>query len=383
MQDVIVVGAGPAGSTAAEYTAKAGLSTMIIEKDSLPRDKTCAGGISSQALKHLDHDVPVNLVKRQCFGARVLYENQVLESRSDELIASMVSRKEFDNYLTTKAVNSGTKLLQKTRVKSLDIKSNHVEIHTTAGVFKSKVVIGADGVNSVCARYVRAQLKPDETAFSLASDIPLSKEYIDKNYPDIVEFHFDKIKKGYGWVFPKDGYVSVGIGGIDAAKSSDSLKSYYEFINNLGFGYIKPSGHFLPVGGVERKTYNNRVLLTGDAAGFVDAFLGEGIYYAIMSGRLAAETVVDAFYKNDFSKAMFSEYQDKCKHEFGDDLKYSYIVSKVFYRHPDIFAKMLATNEKMLYRFIHLVTGNSDYSSFIKWLLPRIPYYTAKNFIPL
>ena len=207
----------------------------------------------------------------------------------------------------------------------------------------------------------------------------MSDEYLE----DMVEFHFDKVKKGYGWIFPKDNYLSVGIGGINAVKSSKPLKSYHDFISVLGFDYVKPRGHFLPVGGIKRRTCSDRILLAGDAAGFVDAFLGEGIAYAIKSGKLAAETLIDAHQKNDFSESLVSNYQDRCDHEFGDNLKYSYMLSKIFYRYPDVFAKMLVTNEPMLYRFIHLVTGSSGYASFIKWLLPRMPCYTAKNFIPL
>lgn len=117
-----MVGAGPEGATTAKYIAEAGLDTLIIEKDNLPRDKTCAGGVSSQALKSLEYDILKNLIKRQCFGARVRYNEHVLESRSEKIIASMISRNEFDNYLIAKAFGSGASLLQNNRVKSVDIK---------------------------------------------------------------------------------------------------------------------------------------------------------------------------------------------------------------------------------------------------------------------
>ncbi|MBP2030815.1 flavin-dependent dehydrogenase [Methanohalophilus levihalophilus] len=104
MYDVIVVGAGPAGATAARKTAKAGLKTLLLEKSRLPRVKVCGGGVSMQTVSNLGICIPESLIERKCFGARVRYKNMCLESEANECLALMVSREKFDSYLTMCAV---------------------------------------------------------------------------------------------------------------------------------------------------------------------------------------------------------------------------------------------------------------------------------------
>ncbi len=120
------------------------------------------------------------------------------------------------------------------------------------------------------------------------------------------------------------------------------------------------------------------MLLVGDAAGYVDAFLGEGMAYAIASGNLAAETVIDACQNDDFSQGSLSPYHKKCMDSFLQNLKYSYLFSKIFYRYPGLSFRILVNNEPVLNKFIHLATGRLDYLSFMKWIAPRLPYYATK-----
>jgi geranylgeranyl reductase family protein len=380
MYDVIIVGTGPAGSTAARYAAAAGLDTLVLEKKTLPRVKPCGGAVSEYALANLDIEVPDSLIEGKCFGARVWYKKLSKELETNELLSSFVSRSRFDAYLTGCAVEMGAEFREGVHVRSVNTGNGSATVETTEGEFKCRVVIGADGVNSVCSKNVRAPFSPEETAFALEAEIPATNEYISGYISNKAEFHFGEVPNGYGWVFPKDGYFSVGIGSIGAPVPRP-LDEYRAFLKKLGFDYVKPRGYFLPIGGVQRKTYANRILLAGDAAGYVDAFMGEGIAYAIISGKLAAETVIDACQKNDFSENSLATYQTGCAHAFGSNLKYSLIFSKIFYRYHDMFSRMLVTNEPMLYRFIHLPTGQFGYLSFIKWLAPRLPYYITKNFI--
>ena len=380
MYDVIIVGSGPAGSTAARYAAAAGLHTLLLEKKILPRVKPCGGALSEYAIANLGIEVPDSLIEGKCFGARVWYKELSMELDTNELLTSFISRNRFDAYLTRCAVDMGVELREGVHVRSVNTGNDCATVETTEGEIKCRAAIGADSVHSVCARNVRPPFSFEETAFALEAEIPATDEYISRHASNKAEFYFGELPNGYGWVFPKNGYFSVGIGNIGAPVPRP-LDEYRRFLKKLGFGYVKPRGHFLPVGGVQRKTYANRMLLVGDAAGYVDAFLGEGIAYAIMSGKIAAETVIDACRTNDFSESTLATYQTRCAHNFGSNLKYSLIFSKIFYRYPDMFSRMLVTNEAMLYRFIHLPTGHFGYLSFVKWLAPRLPYYITKNFI--
>ncbi|HJH30397.1 MAG TPA: NAD(P)/FAD-dependent oxidoreductase [Methanosarcinaceae archaeon] len=382
MYDAIIIGTGPAGSTAARNVATAGLNTLIIEKDTLPRVKPCGGALSEHALSNLGIKLPNSLIERECFGARIRYGTCSLESEACERLSVMVSRDRLDHHLANCAVDAGAELIEGVRVRSTHTDEDCAVVETTEGAFRSKVVIGADGVNSVCAKNVRPPFTSQEICFALEAEIPASNEWIDEYILNKGEFHFGVVPKGYGWVFPKDGHFSVGI----ANRSQDFLRpmdAYLSFIKGLGFDHtnVKPRGHFLPIGGLDRKTYANRILLVGDAAGYVDAFLGEGMAYAIASGNMAAETAIDAWQNDDFSQGSLASYHKRCMDSFLPNLKYSSIFSKLFYRFPKISSKMLVNNEPMLNKYIYLATGKLGYLSFMKWIAPRLPYYLVKDVI--
>ena len=378
--DAIIIGTGPAGATVARHVAAAGLNTLFIEKDTLPRVKTCGGAVSEHALSNLDIEIPDSIIERECFGARIKYGAHRLESETHERLSIMVSRDRFDHHLTDLAIDAGAKLVEGVRVMSVQIDNGCVIVETTAGIFRSKIVVGADGVNSVCAKNVRPFFKKQNTSFALEAEIPASNGQIDGYIFNKGEFHFGVVTKGYGWVFPKDGHFSVGIGGM-SLDFSRSMDAYRDLVKGLGFDYVKPRGHFVPMGGLDRKIYANRTLLVGDAAGFVDAFLGEGIAYAIISGKLAAETAIDAYQKDDYSDASLASYHKRCMDSFLPNLRYSYAFSKLFYRFPNLSSRILVKNETVLNKFIHLATGRMGYLSFMKWIAPRLPYYVIKDTI--
>lgn len=378
MYDAIIIGTGPAGSTAARCIAAAGLDTLIVEKETLPRVKICGGALSEHALSNLGIRLPYSLIERECFGARIKYGTSSIESETRERLSVMVSRDRFDYHLTMLAIDAGAELMEKVRVRSVHTDGDCAVVETTKGIFRSKVVIGADGVNSVCAKNVRPSFTSQEINFALEAEIPASNERIDEYILNKGEFHFGVVPREYGWVFPKDGHFSVGIA-TNIMDFSRPMDAYRTFIKGLGFDYIKPSGHFLPIGGIDRKTYANRILLVGDAAGFVDAFLGEGMAYAIASGNLAAETVIDACQNDDFSQGSLSSYHKRCMDSFLPNLKYSYVFSKIFYRYPDLSFRILVNNEPVLNKFIHLATGSLGYLSFMKWIATHLPYYAATS----
>src|SRR3990172_813303 len=109
MFDVIIAGAGPAGSTCARECAREGLKTLLLDKDSFPRSKPCGGAVSRRALSLLDFTLPDHIIEKECYGARVHYDGRSIEAHSNDRIAVLVSRERFDTFLADKAVESSAR----------------------------------------------------------------------------------------------------------------------------------------------------------------------------------------------------------------------------------------------------------------------------------
>ena len=185
---------------------------------------------------------------------------------------------------------------------------------------------------------------------------------------------------GYAWVFPKQEYVNLGILGFLSQKQDRNMRVIYEkFVRTLkAQGKISPSfemtnlqGGIIPIKGVIPKTQTDRVLLCGDAAGFVNGVTGEGIYYAMVSGDLAAKTLVQAFQQNDFSESTLTYYQTAWKEEIGGEIAQSIHVQRKLLANLhfiDILVKMLAKHEGMKKMFTDYFMGKTTYSK-LKWYL--------------
>ncbi|MBU4406627.1 MAG: FAD-dependent monooxygenase, partial [Candidatus Altiarchaeota archaeon] len=168
--DVIVVGSGPAGSTAARECALRGLNTLVIEKEKLPRHKPCGGAVSSKALSLLDFKIRNDLVERECYGSRLHYGGYEIEARKPYRIGIFTSRDEFDMYLVEKAIDANAELKDAESVKSLTIGDSSVVVRTDKGTYKASAVIGADGVNSGVANYVRPRYNTNEVALAMETE---------------------------------------------------------------------------------------------------------------------------------------------------------------------------------------------------------------------
>jgi geranylgeranyl reductase family protein len=378
MYDVIVVGAGPAGSSAARRCAQLGASTLLIDSAIFPRDKLCGGGLSEQAISYLDFDLPHAIIEREIYGARVHYGEQSVEVRKPYRVAVTVSRRNLDFFLTQKAREVGVDLLDGKRVSSLDYGHDSVKVIMGKEKDVGRIVIGCDGFNSVVARYVRRKHRKNEYGICLESIIPSDCTTIDSYIHNAVDIHFDITYGGYGWVFPHKEHFYVGIGGR-ASRLENPKKVMRDFLVATGFSSENEmKGHPIPVGGVRRKTIADRLLLAGDAAGFVDTFYGEGLASAIRSGQIAGEVAISALKKGDCSRAGLFSYSDRCKQEFGIDLQYSLLFSNLMHRFPRIFLRLLASDADVLDKWIEVPARRRSYKSFLGWLLPRLPLLYAK-----
>ena len=197
---------------------------------------------------------------------------------------------------------------------------------------------------------------------------------IDKYIHNAIDIYFGVANMGYGWIFPHEKYYSVGIGGL-AKDLHNPKKMMTDFLKSNGFNdNYKLNAHLAPVGGIKRNIVSSRVVLSGDAAGFVDSFYGEGIAYAIRSGQIAVEVISDILLSKH-KLGSLKNYETICELEFVDNLKYSLILSRMMHRFPGIFFKIFTSNEDVIDKYLEVPALKRTYKSYIKWLIPRVPKY--------
>ena len=286
-----MVGAGPAGSVLAYLLAKRGLDVVILERASLPRYKSCGGGVTWKVMQHLPFDAsPV--FEHQVTGGLVTYQRrQMLRLEVNQAIAWLVMRDKFDHFLAQQAVLAGARLLEGISVVKVEDKGDRVVVTTTQGELQSQLLAGADGVNSRVARSVGLLVKR-EAGVGLEAELAVSPAVLEKQGA-YATFDFGAIAGGYGWIFPKHDHLSVGLFKASPGKANGLRQALERFIARqealTNPQILHLQGHQIPLGGRKHTLDKGRVLLMGDAANLADPWIGEGISYAIMSAHLAAE----------------------------------------------------------------------------------------------
>lgn len=368
MYDLIIVGGGPSGASAGQTAGKRGLSTLLIEKENFPRYKPCGGALSSYCLSCLDFKLPESIIERNIPKVRVYFRDQFIEGIKENNLAMLVSRKVFDNFLLEKARETGIEIHTKEKVLDLIEKEDCVEVRTTYNTYLGRFVLISEGSGGVLKYKVRSRDTKIEYELGLVSEIPDDDEVINNRFPDTINIHFGIAQGGYGWIFPHAGYYSAGIAWT-AQYLEHPKKILLDFLEENGLsGDFPVRSHIIPTGGIKRKILNSRLLLSGDAAGFVDAFTGEGISYAIRSGQLAAETVADlVMYSQKLSS--LKAYESACRQEFGNYLASSLKLKKILHRFPETSFKLAVSNGEILDKYLDEVITNRNHKDYVRWLL--------------
>ena len=371
--DVIVVGAGPAGATAARHCALKGLKVLLLEKERMPRFKPCAGGVNAAAVKALGFPLPVGVVERECKTVRIVYDGAERVLAEKKTITYMVTRSSFDSYLVALAEKAGAFVRQGEEALTLERGKRSVTVRTMSGSFKAPVLIGADGFFSRVRKALGFGFDEEETLFCVIADVPLGEEEVTKRFGDALTIHFGLMERGYGWLFPKKSHVSTGFGG--EAHESKRLPALFEkFLGMYGLPRgLKMRGCFLPATKTRHRSFGERVLLAGDAAGFVDAFNGEGIRFAILSGECAATAVARCSEREDFSEKGLKEYEDLWYESFGHDLFSSKQVIEYIAAHKTLVFGIVIGNRGAFARYLKTLTGELRLGEYIAWLKRRFP----------
>jgi geranylgeranyl reductase family protein len=364
MYDLIIIGGGPSGSSAGRIAGQNGLKTLLIEKESFPRYKPCGGALSEHAISYLDFDLPIDIIENEAYGGKVCFNDRCLESFKDYRLSIMVTRSSFDNFLLEKAKETGIDIHTAEKVLSILDREDYVEVKTNISNYRSKFVIISTGALSKLKTTVRKKDKKNEYGVCIVTEVPA----YDKKVIDSAEFHFGVSEMGYAWIFPHGDYYSVGIGSV-ASRLPKPKQAMHNFLKDNKFnGNYQFHGHVIPCGGHKRNLVKGRIILSGDAAGFVDAFTGEGIAYAIRSGQIASEIVFENRGKEN-KDLKLKEYEKRCYSEFGKHLKYSLLFAAIMHKFPKITLRAFASEKQIIDNYFEVIAFKMSYQKFLKWLL--------------
>jgi len=299
---VAVVGSGPSGAIAAYYLAKAGIKTVILEKETLPRYKVCGGGLVFRGRKNIPFDIS-EVVDLEFKSIHIHMGEKIhFFTERDHPIVTLVMRDAFDSLIVKKAKELGADLVDDCKVNKLTKIGDFVEIETTKGIFKTQYVIAADGVYSQVAK-MAGWVKETRTL------IPALEYEVEVNESDFkrlskeIRFDFDAIPGGYGWCFPKKNHLSIGVGAIHvkSLKIKEFCDEYIKFLGISEIINIEKHGYQIPISPRLDGFVKNNVFLIGDAAGFADPLTAEGISNAIYSGKMVAKAISEG--NGDSAKA--------------------------------------------------------------------------------
>lgn len=337
--DVAIVGAGPAGSTAAKLLGDRGWHVALIDKAKFPRHKTCASWINRLAFEDFPYLLSrlEDLVDIPFYGIRFFNHDFTCHNTASERKPSgyLTLRSKFDNGLKDIAIGAGAKFFEEHALAALEQNEACVSLTTSKSVrINAKILIGADGTNSRVAEmaHIRKAWQPQQICSCANEDIPYDaaaiKNFYGERFPVQAMLQFEDIN-GYGWLFPKKDHICIGVG-ARLRESENIRKLYTDFLDALKRKRLVPSDltsqrvYYAvdPAGAVNHghSLVRGRVMLIGDAAGFVSGTTGEGIYPAMLSARVAAEVIAEAL-RDKNPQEHLALFEPRWRQLFGSYIK--------------------------------------------------------------
>ena len=343
--DVAVIGAGPAGLAAASAAAAAGARTIVFERAEHPRYKTCGGGLIGASLAAVGQEVHWPARDRIDTATFTLDGQRPFTRQHTEPILAMVLREEFDDALRLRAVELGATLRQRCTVRAIEAEADGARVRLADGTTVSaQVVVGADGSSGVSARHVGVEFS--QVDLGLEVEVKATAG-VQRQWRGRVLLDWGQLPGSYGWVFPKDDRLTVGV--IAARGQGSGTKEYLRaFTDRLKLGsceVIRDSGHLTRCRTSGSDLRKGRVLVAGDAAGLLEPWTREGISFALRSGALAGACAAKAATQEDGEQrdGWLAEYVASVHRDLIPDMDAGRRILAAFSRHPGAFHAVLAT----------------------------------------
>lgn len=376
--DVLIIGAGPAGSTAAYFLASNGLQVLILDKSTFPRDKLCGGLLTLKTIKLLESVFGVSvdfmknhgIIRYQSFNYKVgSSSGHFIQGRLDHPFY-FTQRAVYDAFWLEMAQEAGAEFRAGEKVVALDI-SNKKLTTSRGDEYSGNFILGADGALSRTRQLLSAagRIKREwhsQMATTLEVFIP------NRNIPELVDYpaiYFGHVPWGYTWSFPGEHFRVLGIAGLNARAGKSLRVGFRNFLASLNISMKKIprfKSHALPYGNYLTLPGYGNVLLLGDACGLADPLLGEGIYYAHKSAQLAAKAILQS-YAN--AQTVFKSYSRNLQRDIISELKLLRMLRKIIFSLPGGWPyKVLSC---MLKTFPRQCEEALQGQRSVKWLRPR------------
>ena len=368
MYDCIIVGAGPAGGSAAYHLAKKGRSVLILEKESLPRYKPCGGGVSPQIAQWFDFDFsPVISLKVSSLRFTWKMGDPVDADLENTEPIWLVRRDHFDHFLVQKSQEQGAELKDNTEVKGIEWKGDRWQVNTADGFVEGRYLVAADGAKGMMANWLGFKDRKRRLAGALEAEASAQI-----TGPQAVHFEFGMVKNGYIWNFPKaDGY-SIGIGtfrGGDQKQDFRAILAEYATLFGIDMKTTKQYGHPLCLWDGNQKLHTQNALLVGESACVVDPMTAEGIRPSIFTGVKAAEAIDGAIAGNTNA---LEEYTNIINTEWGEDMAWAQRLAGVFYRVPGVAYKVGIKRPSASDKMAKVLCGELRYADVANRALKRL-----------
>ncbi|WP_037884566.1 geranylgeranyl reductase family protein, partial [Streptomyces sp. SA3_actF] len=372
--DVVVVGAGPAGASAAYAAAVTGRRVLLLEKAELPRYKTCGGGIIGPSRDSLPpgFDLPLqDRVHAVTFSLDGKYQRT---RKARHMLFGLVNRPEFDLGLVEAAREAGAELRTGAVVQRVEQHGPAVPDRRTVALvlqggetLLARAVVGADGSAGRIGAHVGVKL--DQVDLGLELEIPVP-ETVAADWKGRVHIDWGPLPGSYGWVFPKGDTLTVGV--ISARGEGAATKRYLEdFVGRLGLAGFEPkvsSGHLTRCRTEDSPLSRGRVLVAGDAAGLLEPWTREGISFALRSGRLAGEWAVRVSEAHDAvdARRQALNYAFAIKAGLGVEMAVGRRLLGIFERRPGLFHTALTTVRPAWSAFARITRGSLTLAELVR-----------------
>jgi len=345
--DIVVIGAGPAGSTAAAAAAAGGATVLLLDKkEQIGLPVQCAEYVPLSLAAEVP--IPADCIAQRVEGFMTyIQRKQVAQTRAPGYI---LNRDVFDRYLADRAVQAGVKLVTKTQAVEVTDQGVLIKHQGKLSVVKAGIIIGAEGPKSVVAQAMHCP--PQTLAYAKQITVKLRKR---SKWAQI--YFSPSIPGGYAWLFPKNDLANVGVS-LDlrlGGNVATALAEFQQFLIQeevIREDVIRTTGGAIPIGGPQIRLQQNNQMIVGDAAGHTHPISGEGIFQAIVAGKIAGSLATDSIRTGDLN--VLTQYPGQCSSRFGyftqrgfekkveynlnwDKTDFSVLVRKTWFAFPEYF----------------------------------------------